>query len=78
MSTATVNTRSETPRRELPWRRRGEAGFDKPTLPGFIGRYLLLLFCFVITVGPFLWELSTSLKGPGDDIYAFPPSPDPG
>ena len=33
MSTATVNTRSETPRRELPWRRRGEAGFDKPTLP---------------------------------------------
>ncbi|MBF1737407.1 MAG: carbohydrate ABC transporter permease, partial [Trueperella pyogenes] len=74
MSTATVNTRSETPRRELPWRRRGEAGFDKPTLPGFIGRYLLLLFCFVITVGPFLWELSTSLKGPGDDIYAFPPS----
>lgn len=74
MSNATVNTRSETPRRELPWKRRGEAGFDKPTLPTFIGRYLLLLFCFVITVGPFLWELSTSLKGPGDDIYAFPPS----
>ncbi|AJC54117.1 ABC transporter permease [Streptomyces sp. 769] len=37
-------------------------------------RYLLLLAVLALTVGPFLWQLSTSLKGPGEDIYRFPPS----
>ncbi|MER6049518.1 carbohydrate ABC transporter permease [Streptomyces sp. NPDC001793] len=37
-------------------------------------RYLLLFVVLALTVGPFLWQLSTSLKGPGEDLYRFPPS----
>jgi multiple sugar transport system permease protein len=36
-------------------------------------RYLLLAFVLVITIGPFLWQLSTSLKGPAEDIYTSSP-----
>ncbi|MER6259248.1 carbohydrate ABC transporter permease [Streptomyces sp900105245] len=37
-------------------------------------RYLLLLAVLALTVGPFLWQLSTSLKGPTEDIYSSPPT----
>ncbi|GAA3815871.1 carbohydrate ABC transporter permease [Streptomyces chiangmaiensis] len=37
-------------------------------------RYVLLLVVLALTVGPFLWQLSTSLKGPTEDIYSSPPS----
>ncbi|MEU4035273.1 carbohydrate ABC transporter permease [Streptomyces collinus] len=37
-------------------------------------RYLLLLVVLALTVGPFLWQLSTSLKGPIEDIFSSPPS----
>ncbi|MCG5211902.1 carbohydrate ABC transporter permease [Streptosporangium sp. KLBMP 9127] len=33
------------------------------------GRYVLLLAVLAITVGPLLWQLSTALKGPGEDVY---------
>ncbi|WP_404829162.1 carbohydrate ABC transporter permease [Streptomyces albicerus] len=36
-------------------------------------RYLLLLAVLALTVGPFLWQLSTSLKGPTEDIFSSPP-----
>ncbi|MDX2594455.1 MULTISPECIES: carbohydrate ABC transporter permease [Streptomyces] len=36
-------------------------------------RYLLLLVVLALTVGPFLWQLSTSLKGPTEDIFSSPP-----
>ncbi|MER6471926.1 carbohydrate ABC transporter permease [Streptomyces collinus] len=36
-------------------------------------RYLLLLAVLALTVGPFLWQLSTSLKGPTEDIFGSPP-----
>ncbi|NLU69349.1 carbohydrate ABC transporter permease [Streptomyces sp. HNM0574] len=36
-------------------------------------RYALLLAVLALTVGPFLWQLSTSLKGPGEDVYRYPP-----
>ncbi|MEU8761520.1 carbohydrate ABC transporter permease [Streptomyces sp. NPDC048659] len=36
-------------------------------------RYLLLLLVLALTVGPFLWQLSTSLKGPGEDVFARTP-----
>jgi ABC-type glycerol-3-phosphate transport system permease component len=36
-------------------------------------RYLLLLSVLGISIGPFLWQLSTSLKGVGEDIYSNPP-----
>lgn len=37
-------------------------------------RYVALSLLVGLTVGPFLWLLSTSLKGAGENIYAFPPS----
>ncbi|MEU8566963.1 carbohydrate ABC transporter permease [Streptomyces pathocidini] len=36
-------------------------------------RYALLLAVLALTVGPFLWQLSTSLKGPNEDIFSSPP-----
>ncbi|MYQ39399.1 multiple sugar transport system permease protein [Streptomyces sp. LamerLS-316] len=41
-------------------------------------RYTLLLLVLALTVGPFLWQLSTSLKGPGEDIFSSPPKFLPG
>jgi ABC-type glycerol-3-phosphate transport system permease component len=43
-------------------------------LPELVLRYLLLLAVLAISVGPFLWQLSTSLKGPHEDIFSTPPS----
>lgn len=36
-------------------------------------RYVLLIVVLLITLGPFLWQLSTSLKGAGEDIYTATP-----
>jgi putative chitobiose transport system permease protein len=36
-------------------------------------RYVLLVLVMFITVGPFLWLLSTSLKGPSENLFAYPP-----
>ena len=35
--------------------------------------YLLFLFITVVAVGPFLWLISTALKGPADNIFSYPP-----
>jgi putative chitobiose transport system permease protein len=35
--------------------------------------YLALLAWAVVTIGPFLWLLSTALKGPGENLFANPP-----
>jgi multiple sugar transport system permease protein len=37
-------------------------------------RYALLVLVLVITVGPFLWQLSTSLKGIGEDVFTRTPT----
>ncbi|MFE1960474.1 carbohydrate ABC transporter permease [Streptomyces sp. NPDC059479] len=37
-------------------------------------RYVLLLAVLVLMVGPFLWQLSTSLKGLREDIFSSPPT----
>ncbi|MES4887872.1 carbohydrate ABC transporter permease [Streptomyces sp. NPDC096012] len=37
-------------------------------------RYLLLLAVLALTAGPFLWQVSTSLKGPTEDIFSSPPT----
>jgi multiple sugar transport system permease protein len=55
-------------------RRAARETSSRPTGWGLVGRYLLLLFVLIITLGPFLWELSTSLKGPTEDIFAKTPS----
>ncbi|MEV6418349.1 carbohydrate ABC transporter permease [Streptomyces sp. NPDC051662] len=36
-------------------------------------RYALLLVMLVVLIGPFVWQLSTSLKGMHEDIYSSPP-----
>ncbi|MGH3659108.1 MAG: carbohydrate ABC transporter permease, partial [Micromonosporaceae bacterium] len=36
---------------------------------GSAARYLMLALVAVVTIGPFLWQLSTSLKGVGESIY---------
>lgn len=38
-----------------------------------VWRYAGLLLVSALTVGPFLWLLSTSLKGPQEDLFAQPP-----
>ena len=40
---------------------------------GLAVRYLLLLLVFLICVGPFLWQLSTSLKDATENVYSDPP-----
>ncbi|WEV46203.1 carbohydrate ABC transporter permease [Bifidobacterium sp. ESL0690] len=40
---------------------------------GKVVQYAVLILVFILLVGPFVWELSLSLKGPGDNVYAVPP-----
>ncbi|TDD07736.1 carbohydrate ABC transporter permease [Nonomuraea deserti] len=42
-------------------------------LAGRFARYLLLLVVLVVLIGPFAWQLSTSLKGLTEDIFSYPP-----
>ncbi|MCX4553756.1 carbohydrate ABC transporter permease [Streptomyces sp. NBC_01387] len=48
---------------------------DGKRVPGWqlVLRYVLLLAVLALTVGPFVWQLSTSLKGPTEDIFSSPP-----
>ncbi|MFD7320420.1 carbohydrate ABC transporter permease [Streptomyces sp. NPDC059875] len=48
-------------------------GFGTPTPAAKAARYLLLAVVLLLTIGPFLWQLSTSLKGPGEDVYSRTP-----
>ncbi|MFI8946127.1 carbohydrate ABC transporter permease [Streptomyces sp. NPDC053750] len=54
-----TGVRDEHGRRVRPWE--------------LVLRYLLLLGVLALTIGPFLWQLSTSLKGPTEDIFSSPP-----
>jgi putative chitobiose transport system permease protein len=36
-------------------------------------RYVALLLVALVTIGPFLWLLSTALKGGSENIFAYPP-----
>jgi putative chitobiose transport system permease protein len=60
----------QQPASERPPRRR------KPRsrhLTGMAVRYLLLILLFVVLAGPFLWQLSTSLKDATENVFAYPP-----
>lgn len=61
-------------RKNHSFRRKGSGDFSKPTLAGLIGRYVLLTVVLLLVIGPFVWQLSTSFKGPDDDLYTFPPN----
>lgn len=60
-----------SPRTEKKHRARS---FNAPTPLGLVVRYILLLVVTVITVGPLLWELGTSLKSKVEDVYAETPT----
>ena len=60
----------EQPTRERPRRRRGPS---TSRLVSISIRYLLLAMLFVVLAGPFLWQLSTSLKGATENVFAYPP-----
>ncbi len=47
-------------------------GHSKVTV-GKVIQYLVLILVFILLVGPFIWELSLSFKGKGDNVYAVPP-----
>ncbi len=36
-------------------------------------QYLILVLVFILLVGPLIWEISLSFKGPRDNVYAVPP-----
>jgi multiple sugar transport system permease protein len=54
-------------------RRRRSPVFDAPTPLGLTLRYTTLTIVLLITIGPMLWELSTSLKSPIEDVYSATP-----
>lgn len=68
MSTA----QATRPAKQKPWRSDTPSTQPVPPSP-LIGRYLLLIFVVIISIGPFLWQLSTSLKSVNENIYSFPP-----
>ena len=45
----------------------------RPAWVSNLGWYLLLGLAAVLTVLPFLWLLTTALKGPGDAVFSLPP-----
>ncbi|MBH9980680.1 MULTISPECIES: carbohydrate ABC transporter permease [Bifidobacterium] len=49
-----------------------KSGHYKVTV-GKVIQYLVLILVFFLLVGPFVWELSLSFKGKGDNVYAVPP-----
>ncbi|MFJ3957377.1 carbohydrate ABC transporter permease [Arthrobacter sp. NPDC090010] len=50
-------------------RRRRSRTFGEPSTAEKFWRYLALAFVLLVTVGPFLWQLSTSLRSSTEDIY---------
>ena len=45
----------------------------RPLRTATVLRYVALLTMLVVLAGPLLWQISLSLKGPMDDLYAQPP-----
>ncbi|MEV6007703.1 carbohydrate ABC transporter permease [Streptomyces sp. NPDC051976] len=54
-------------------RRRRSRPFGRSTPAGLVARYTTLLFAAAVTIGPLLWELSTSLKSKSEDVYTASP-----
>ncbi|HEV3356764.1 MAG TPA: carbohydrate ABC transporter permease [Pseudonocardiaceae bacterium] len=72
--TATMTDQAlATPTAERPRRHRSRS-FNTSTRWGLTARYVLLLIVLIITVGPMLWELSTSLKSVSEDVFTTTPS----
>ena len=77
-TTSTLAGQSTSPATHAVQRRLGRRGrrsskFDAVTPLGLVLRYTTLIVVLVISVGPMLWELSTSLKSPIEDVFAATP-----
>ncbi|MFD3513354.1 carbohydrate ABC transporter permease [Streptomyces sp. NPDC058657] len=75
-----MTTTTETPAAPAPVRASGPRPASGPRKPGrrtptwrLVVRYLALTLVLLVMIGPFLWQLSTSLKGAGEDIFTSPP-----
>lgn len=66
-ASATLPPRRRRPRQHLL------SDGETARTPELVMRYLLLLVVVVISIGPFIWQLSTSLKGVGENPYSSPP-----
>jgi len=53
--------------------RRRRRAFGQTSTGEKVWRYALLMLMLLVVLGPFLWQLSTSLKGLGEDIYTRDP-----
>jgi len=53
--------------------RRRRRAFGQTSTGEKVWRYALLMVMLLVVLGPFLWQLSTSLKGLGEDIYTRDP-----
>ncbi|MEU6969431.1 carbohydrate ABC transporter permease [Kitasatospora aureofaciens] len=62
------------PARKRPDRTKPARGFNTPSPAGTAARYLLLVLVLLLVIGPFLWQLSTSLKGATENVYSRTPS----
>lgn len=65
---------AQTIGRERAYRTHGSTDIMKPSLAGLITKYVLLLLLLVVMVFPFVWQLVTSFRGAGENIYDFPPT----
>ncbi|NKI42743.1 carbohydrate ABC transporter permease [Streptomyces physcomitrii] len=72
-TTAPGTTARAERRRERRAARLADSGGRRMPLWQLVLRYLLLLAVLALMIGPFLWQLSTSLKGPTEDIYSRTP-----
>ena len=80
MTATTAEDSRERDRQQRPARRKAGAVrtpnrkgrspiFDAPTPHGLVLRYLALFAVLLISIGPMLWELSTSLKSKAEDVF---------
>jgi multiple sugar transport system permease protein len=72
--TATMSDQLLATTGSQPPKRHRSRSFNSPTKWGLTARYILLLIVLVVTIGPMLWELSTSLKSVTEDVYTTTPS----
>jgi multiple sugar transport system permease protein len=72
--TATMSDQVLATAGSQPAGRRRSKSFTKPTGWGLTARYILLLIVLAVTIGPMLWELSTSLKSVTEDVYTTTPN----
>ncbi|RFU88539.1 carbohydrate ABC transporter permease [Streptomyces triticagri] len=75
MTTTTTQPAAEQPKRRRTPRVLRITDENGKRVPAWqlVVRYVLLLAVLALMIGPFLWQLSTSLKGPHEDIFSSPP-----